>query len=118
MKLQHHSERIVSLVRVADDRGSAVLRATVELQVGEFQAGSCVVCERATPDPDHAALEFVAELHDGQRLLFPGAENCRPGRDCWPVTGWWSTDEGLTCGDCAAALQEARREVRRKRRSP
>lgn len=71
------------------------------------------VCEGCGAVPSlpstYDALWFVMENHDGDRLIFPDAEDCDEERDRYPVVGWTKTvvddENSLLCPDCTEAVK-------------
>ncbi|MFI5297756.1 MAG: hypothetical protein ACHREM_06610 [Polyangiales bacterium] len=78
---------------------------------------SCGVCGAALGPPDvkdDDVLLYMLAYHDGNRLMFPQAEDERSGRDSYPVRWWMRStiriddeDSGMRCPDCVKAMNEA-----------
>lgn len=70
----------------------------------------CEGCFARMPEFDATDTDMLYEVlayHDGERLLFPAAENEPLERDQYRVPGWRRTDRRILCPECNQAVADA-----------
>ena len=65
----------------------------------------CGRCGKRAPPPDDNAVLFVQRNRDGNRLVFPDAEDADEERDRYPVKGWRRWNGKLLCTSCDNAME-------------